>query len=98
MLGTRQGGLNMNPSTKVSFIKIRKLIEQMDAVAGMFLLKDPSMKKTIKEQLFLLAVPLNIITYLFMMISTMVITNFDLLSVIFSLSILTTYILLYTLL
>lgn len=81
----------MVASKKVSFTKIWKFIQQMDSLVGQFLFKDPSEKFSRKDQLLVLSFPVFAFLFVFLMGSTLIITKFRLISMIFCFSLSSAY-------
>lgn len=80
---------------KTNFNKIRELIERIDATTGIFFLKDPCEKISIKEKLLMATFPILVFNEGFLFVSTLLVTNFSLISVIFTSSLFLTFLLLF---
>lgn len=85
----------LKPKKKVNFKNIWALIEQADTVMGTFLFKNPSEKITLKEKFFKLTWARHAFFFYFFMVSTLIVTNFALISVILSVSMISISIFVY---
>lgn len=70
-------------SKKLSFTKIWKFIQQFDASIGVFLFKDQTKIKNMKEKLLSLSIPVNTGIFLVFFFSTLIITKFNIINIIF---------------
>lgn len=70
-------------NVKPSFFNILKFFKRIDTILGLFLLKDSSWKKTTLERFFSLTLKRHVLFSTFLFISTLIVSNFNLISVIF---------------
>lgn len=71
---------------KPTFDKISKIIQNLDAQTGLFLLKELSRKKTIIEKILTYNIPSHIFQLIFFFVSTLIITNCKLVNLIVGVS------------
>lgn len=69
---------------KVTFKRIGELIQQFDTVIGLFLFKEPTGSKTRIEQFYSLTLPGHALAIVVLMVSTLFVTNFSLISIIYT--------------
>lgn len=85
----------LNKKKKVSFDKVWEVIQQTDIAVGLFLFKDTSIKLSRKEKFLAKVVPANATIITILVVSTLIITNFKLINVIFCVSHLTPFVSVY---
>lgn len=84
--------MKMSPTkNKVNFTKIRELIHQMDTIAGLLLFRNLSRKSDGKEKFIKATLPAQVVVDIFMCVSTLIVSNFNLISIIFVSSVSMTY-------